>query len=55
VAIIETLQRDMEPNDMELIAVDVVILCTKISIIKLPFEIVRIFVGYNYIKGVESQ
>jgi hypothetical protein len=38
VAIIETLQWDMEPNDMELIAVDVVVLFIKISIIKLLFE-----------------
>jgi hypothetical protein len=34
---------------------DVVVLCTKISIIKLPLAIVRIFVGYDYIEGVEPQ
>jgi hypothetical protein len=33
----------------------VVILCTKISIIKLALAIVRILVRYGYIEGVEPQ
>jgi hypothetical protein len=35
--------------------IGVVVLCTKLSITKLPLAIIRIFIGYDYIEGVEPQ
>jgi hypothetical protein len=35
--------------------IDVVFLCTKITIIKLPLTIIRILVGFGYIESVEPQ